>query len=207
MLKRRWFSYRRARPVPYPSYRLLIGILVCSVLSGYESATGKEFYNARPILPPRTSPLPNQSQVGVLAALMTQLQDHGYKAIIRSVPLPYGSIEAIQTGVNGASVQIAAPPCPTPDQTACMLSFKTTFLDERQLATDDFCLETARKFSIGRLFPIVSPDGRKMTNMVYVLLYTGEPDIKLVETALNMFGSDIDRYRSAYHAASTVSTR
>lgn len=159
-----------------------------------------------PILPPRTQSVPDLRQwhVGVLAKLMTQLQDHGYKALMRSetlqAPTYKSAVEVIETGVDGAKVEIAALPCQA-EATACALSFRSSFSDDLHLATEAFCVDVDRHMSLARVFPITSMEGRRGVNMVYVQLYINEPDIQLVTTALRIFGADIDKFRSAYRAA------
>ncbi|HEY8290328.1 MAG TPA: hypothetical protein VIG49_13735, partial [Acetobacteraceae bacterium] len=179
--------------------------VVCGLLSGCGAPTGQEtpFVTARagaPILPPRNGFVlpPLGPQAGVLAGLATSLQNHGYKALIRTLQLPNGLMQAIDTGVNGANVQIAAPSCAKPDNPVCALAFKVVFIDERQIATDSFCIEVMHKLSLLRVIPVTMPDGRKADNLVYLLVYQGEPDIGLVEATLNLLGRDIDKYRVAY---------
>lgn len=159
------------------------------------------------ILPPRKQDVPDLRQwnLGVLNKLMTQLQDHGYKAMLRNVPLQNAlgktAVEVIETGVNGANVEIAALPCQT---AVCALSFKAGFTDDQRIATEAFCTETQRHLSLARIFPATRPDGGKAVVMLYVQLYNTEPDFKIVEAALTMFGADIDKYRSAYRSGLPV---
>jgi hypothetical protein len=166
-------------------------------------------FGGAPILPPRTQSVPDLTQwnLGVLSKLMTQLQDHGYKAMLRNAPLQNAlgktAVEVIETGVNGANVEIAALPCDNPNQ-VCALSFKAAFTDNQHVATEAFCVDVQRQLSLARVIPVTRPDGGKGVLMVYVQLYDVEPDFKIVETALNTFGADIGKFRSAYRAGSPV---
>lgn len=89
-------------------------------------------------------------------------------------------------------------PCDPADGGVCLLSFKVTFSDAKQVVNDAFCAQITRTLSLARIIPVVGQDGRKATNLVYTLMYQGDPDIRLVEAALRLFGADIDRYRNAY---------
>ncbi len=190
--------------------RLAGGVVLCVAIWGSRPAVGNELLQQRPLLNPRTmlNANPLGEGVAMLTTLATRLQDHGYKALIRAVNLPRGGqVEVIDTGVNGADVQLAAVPCDTADGGICLLSLKVTFSDPRQVLTDAFCTETTRKLSLARIIPVVGQDGRKAANMVYALMYQGDPDIQLVEAALRLFGADADRFRNAYRDAMNAAAK
>jgi hypothetical protein len=182
------------------------GLFLCLLLTQCASATGASVQERASMAGGTAGSVP-ASDGATTASVAAALQSQGFKGLVARENLPHGSVDVVQTGVNGANVSIFAPACRHISGVPCSLIFLVTFNDERQIATDAFIAQTARKIAFARLFVVERPDGHRTPRLAYTLLYQGEPAATLIVGALNLMGNDVDHYRTAYRAASTLTAK
>lgn len=198
---RQWLS-KSATGVLYA----FAGLFLCLLLTQCASATGS-VPQPGAAMPGGTASPVLESDGATTASLAAALQSQGFKGLVIKQNLPRGPVNVVQTGVNGANVEILAPACQHSGNTGCALIFLASFNDERHVMTDAFALQTARKLTFARFIVVEAPDGGRVTRLAYTFLYQGEPDVKLVVGALNLLGIDIDRYRNAYRDAGNLAAK
>lgn len=136
-----------------------------------------------------------------VASVISALQDGGFQALpitLQTQASP-AIIGGVTTGINGVKVMVILGRCDnSKNDDVCIISFVTSFNDDKSVVNNDTLSILNQKASISKVVMKTMANGVPGFNIVYMYPCKGFEDSKFVTMVLAAFGADVGQVARAY---------